>query len=61
MKPLSPHIYARLYVLLATAGASVIALAALLWTGGRSRRAGMRDPVLPVCHTPTCPQSRQSA
>jgi glyoxylase-like metal-dependent hydrolase (beta-lactamase superfamily II) len=47
MKPLSPHIYARLYVLLATAGASVIALAALLWTGGALAARGDARPGTP--------------
>ena len=33
MNPLNPHTHARMYVLLALASASLIALAALFWPG----------------------------
>jgi hypothetical protein len=33
MNPLNRHIHARLYIVLALASASLIALAALLWSG----------------------------
>ena len=41
MNPLNPHIHARLYVFLALASASLIALAALFWSGATlAARAG---------------------
>ena len=47
MNPLNPHIHARLYVFLALASASLIALAALFWSGATIAARGEARPGTP--------------